>query len=328
MLQNFPGRRALLDDAPYRGPRRITPYFEGWYFRQVTADRSESLAVIVGMSLSPDPHAFVQILNGPDGRVLKKRYPLEAFRAWRDRFEVTLGENRFSTDALVLGMDVSGVEVTGRLEFSDRAVYPTSFVSPTIMGPFSWAPFMECIHGLVSMDHRVSGSVAWNGRTADYTGGRGYIEKDRGRSMPRHWIWCHTNQFETEGDSLMLSVARIPWLGSSFTGHLGFLRFGDNLHRFGTYTGSRVSGRKTERGLELAFTRRRTVLEVILEPEGVGGSLDAPVDGAMSRQIVESPWSRLEARLTDGGSLLWEGRAEPAAVEVTGDVGELLPAGT
>ncbi len=324
MKRNFPGKRVFLLDEGYSGPMRSTPYFEGWYLRQVTADKSRSMAVIVGLSLAPDPHAFIQLLFGPEGRVLKFRYPLEELTARRDRFEVTLGENRFSPEGLELNINSGGDAVRGCLEFAGRTVYPSSVISPGIMGPFSWAPFMECIHGLISMDHEVTGDISWNNENLIFDGGRGYIEKDRGRSMPERWIWVHTNQFEESGDSLMLSVARIPWLGSSFTGHLGFLQYGGCLLRFGTYAGSTVSGVAAAGGLDLQVKNRRLTLELGLEWEGKGGILDAPILGAMSRNIIESPHSRVAAVLRENGVLLWEGRAAPAAVEVAGDPAELL----
>ena len=324
MKQIFPGKRAFHLDEGYSGPLRSTPYFEGWYLRQVTADKSRSLAVIIGLSLSPDPHAFIQLLFGPEGRVLKFRYRLDELTARRDRFEVTLGENRFSPEGLELNISKDGELVKGRLDYSGRIRYPSTSISPGIMGPFSWVPFMECIHGLISMDHEVSGSISWNSENLDFNGGRGYIEKDRGRSMPEQWIWVHTNQFENSGDSLMLSVARIPWLGSSFTGHLGFLRYNGCLQRFGTYAGSKVSGVTAENGLDLQVKVRRRTLELGLEWEGKGGSLDAPVLGSMSREIIESPRSRVVAVLRENGVLLWESSAAPAAVEVAGDPAELL----
>ena len=61
MKQIFPGKRAFHLDEGYSGPLRSTPYFEGWYLRQVTSDKSRSLAVIIGLSLAPDPHAFIRI---------------------------------------------------------------------------------------------------------------------------------------------------------------------------------------------------------------------------------------------------------------------------
>lgn len=38
-------------------------YFEGWYYKQVTADQKTSLSFIPAVSLNPeDPHSFVQYI--------------------------------------------------------------------------------------------------------------------------------------------------------------------------------------------------------------------------------------------------------------------------
>ena len=41
-----------------------------------------------------------------------------------------------------------------------------------------------------------SGSLEINGAEISFEGGKGYIEKDWGRSMPSDWIWIQSNHFE------------------------------------------------------------------------------------------------------------------------------------
>ena len=109
------------------------------------------------------------------------------------------------------------------------------------MGWYSYAPRMECYHGVVSMQHNTSGSLEVNGKALSFDGGKGYIEKDWGRSMPSDWIWIQSNHFEGDpGASFMLSLARIPWMGGFFPGFLSFFRTGDRLYRFATYKSSTV----------------------------------------------------------------------------------------
>ena len=55
---------------------------------------------------------------------------------------------------------------------------------PGVMGPFSFVPFMECYHGVVNIDHKISGSLMINNEEIDFTDGYGYIEKDWGKSFP------------------------------------------------------------------------------------------------------------------------------------------------
>ncbi len=86
------------------------------------------------------------------------------------------------------------------------------------MGWYAFVPFMECYHAVIGFDHPLEGKININGNEIDFTGGRGYIEKDYGKSFPSYYIWMQSNHFETEEISVMASVAKIPWLGSSFDG--------------------------------------------------------------------------------------------------------------
>lgn len=56
--------------------------------------------------------------------------------------------------------------------------------SPGIMGWYAWVPTMECYHGVVSLDHAISGKLMIEDQAHDFNGGRGYIEKDWGKSFP------------------------------------------------------------------------------------------------------------------------------------------------
>lgn len=46
------------------------------------------------------------------------------------------------------------------------------------MGPFSFVPFMEYYHGILSMDHNIEGSLEHNGKIISFDQGKGYMEKD------------------------------------------------------------------------------------------------------------------------------------------------------
>jgi hypothetical protein len=122
----------------------------------------------------------------------------------------------------------------GELKFNGNVAWPKSFFSPGIMGPFSFVPFMECYHGIVSMDHSIEGHLNIDGSFIEFNGGRGYIEKDWGRSFPSAYVWMQTNHFSSEGISIKASVANIPWLGSSFVGFICGLWLHDRLIQFNT----------------------------------------------------------------------------------------------
>ena len=148
----------------YHGVHARAGFFEGWYVKLVSADRMVRLAVIPGIFLgadgSPGRHdeAFVQVLDGVTGRSWYERYDAADFHAATNRFDVTIGPNRFSERGLTLDLGESGLR--GQVQFSTAFdPWPVTVRSPGIMGWYSWVPVMECYHGVVSFGHGLSGSL-------------------------------------------------------------------------------------------------------------------------------------------------------------------------
>ena len=74
--------------------------------------------------------------------------------------------------------------ITGSISYTSLDRYPYSWFNPGIMGWYSFVPFMECKHGVVSMFHSLKGGLQIGDRYVDFNDGTGYIEKDWGRSFP------------------------------------------------------------------------------------------------------------------------------------------------
>lgn len=314
--------RRRLNPVLFQGNLRSRNYFEGWYFKHVSADRRSVFALIPGVSLSPKgSRSFVQFIDGSTGATRWFPYPLDAFGYSLDRFEVRVGNNTFSLGGVGARLEDEHGVIEARLSYSGVTPLPSTLLWPGIMGPFSWAPFMECYHGIGSLDHSLAGSISVDGKPAKLDGGRGYIEKDWGRSFPRAWIWAQSNSFAEAGTCFLFSLARIPWMGRTFPGFFALLREGGRIHRLATYTGARVtSARLAGRELDVAVEDRRLrlLLHVNRSREGV---LLAPVDGAMDRRIGESIDAKLVVRLEDrGGRVMYEGTGEAAGLEAVGDM--------
>ncbi|MBN2049713.1 MAG: hypothetical protein JW760_04655 [Spirochaetales bacterium] len=284
----------------FQGNLRKKGYFEGWYFKHVSADLSRVLAFIPGVSLSgEDPHAFIQVIDGVSGETWYSRFPLQDFHWTREPFSVTLGENRFSLQGSSVHLRQEDLTLDAEITYDAASPFPRSLRWPGIMGPYSFVPFMECNHGVVSMDHRVSGKVELNDRPVNFAGGRGYIEKDWGSSFPEAWIWLQCNNFENSpGTSFMLSLAKIPWLGKSFLGFLSFLYYQGRVYRFATYNGSRYSDVRFDGlNLELTLSGGDGNLEVRALMSRAG-ELKAPSRGSMARRIKESIDSEVTLRFS------------------------------
>ena len=76
-----------------------------------------------------------------------------------------------------------------KFDMSSHSYWPMTLFNPGAMGYLSYLSLLtECNHGVLSMDFRItSGSVKINDRIVDFSGGRGYIEKD--------WVSCYKSFF-------------------------------------------------------------------------------------------------------------------------------------
>ena len=319
--------RKIWNPHWFQGNRKKNNYFEGWYFKNVSADGEYCWSFIPGVSLNgEDKHAFVQAINGKTGDTWYFRYPLESFSFSSTSFTIKIDQNTFSDRGLYLAIDQNGQTFKGKIEFKNIVKYPATLQRPGIMGWYRYAPFMECYHGVVSLHHGITGSLNHNGTYLDFYDGTGYIEKDWGSSMPSAWIWIQTNHFNTANASFMLSVARIPWIGKTFTGFLGFFLHKNKVITFATYTGSRVvklENKKNKVRIEIQGKKHRLLLE---GQNNSNGPLKAPMLGKMDRMIHESIDAEIDIKIISlYGEILFEGTGKNAGLEMVGNLDMLKP---
>ena len=311
----------LHDPAIFQGTLGKRHYFEGWYFKQVDQNGSK-LAAIPGVSLAgEDSHAFIQVFNGRTGRSHYFSYPVEEFKPGKEPFTVVIGGNRFSYEGLEL--DIEDM-IIGSLSYSCITQYEYPWRERGVMGWYGYVPFMETYHGLLSLDHRVSGSIQIGEEVLVFEDGDGYIEKDWGVSFPSSWIWMQSNSFNEKGASLMLSTAVIPWLGSSFIGHIAVIRFGGKTYNLSTYRGGKITRlEKKARNVKMEVQSRKHIL-VIDALQGESVPLKSPKKGLMIDRTIESLDSRLKINLLDrNGFTLFSGVGINAGLEIMDDENKL-----
>jgi hypothetical protein len=331
MVEHIPqALRRIWNPVAYQGGSVSKRYFEGWYYKQVDAPATQTLAVIPGVSYSADgsaSHAFVQVVPS-GGATHYFAFPVEAFGFdSSDPYTVRIGPNTFDRAGITLDLEDGARSAKGELRFGPWAPWPVRVLSPGIMGWYRFVPGMETYHGVLSMDHTVSGSIVLDGERIDFDGGRGYAEKDWGHSFPSSWIWAQSNHFGLPGVSVTLSVAKVPWMTGAFVGNIAGPLLDGELHRFATYTGARVRCIETgDNEAHLTLGDRREEIEIRAR-----GSetlvLKAPVLGAMEGRDAESLGGTLEVtlRALRGGraSMVFRGTGRQAAIEIMNDRDEL-----
>jgi hypothetical protein len=303
----------------YHGWGKTRRYFEGWYLKIVDKTEKYAFAFIPGISMSPDgtAHAFIQVLDGKQCTSAYHRFSSEDFLPSEYDFNLQLADNQFSTQFLTLNLP----NIVGQLQFQQTIPWTKMLGAPGIMGWFSFVPFMECYHGVVSMNHTLIGSLEINGEMVDFSGGRGYIEKDWGISFPRGWIWLQTNHFNNDLNapiSLIASVAHIPFLGMHFIGYIVGFWFKGKLHRFATYTGAKMKAQLIDNQVSLSFKDSQYQLDINATKAGTG-NLISPIQGEMTGKVSESLQAIIHIRFFERGTLVFEGDGRNAGLEVAGE---------
>lgn len=315
----------FLNPEVFQGSFHKRGYFEGWYYKLVSRDLYRSLSIIPGISTAKgDAHAFIQVISSHPGKTAYFRFPPECFSASRSSLSISVGPNRFSASGMSLDLCSTEARLSGALTFSEAVPFPKSLLRRGIMGPFGYVPFMECYHGIAHIRHTLAGSLLLDGNLLDFEGGRGYIEKDWGRSFPSSWIWLQSD-FPEENATLMFSMADIPFMRRRFCGILSFLYMDGRYYSIATYNGARFAYFNMDDDMFSLEIRNNAYALALKALRVETSSLRAPVNGNMQRTIEETLNAKVAVSFrTVSGEPLFCGGNSRAGLEICGDMCYLL----
>jgi tocopherol cyclase len=322
--------RKKLNPSCYQGNNN-SRHFEGWYFKIVDKDQQNLYAIIPGVFIDKnknDSHSFIQIFDGTNNKTYYNRFPLEDFQSKKYNFNIQINSNSFSSNKMCLDLNSSPLKINGELNFDNLVLWPKTLISPGIMGWYTWVPFMQCYHGIVSLNHSIQGSLTINNQNIDFSNGKGYTEKDWGKSFPEAWIWCQSNHFSTDNACITGSIAIIPWISKPFLGFIFGLWYKNKLYRFTTYNGAKLIHLKVEENkIKSVFEKKNLTLEIIINRSS-GGFLQAPTINGMTHQISETMKSTVEITLSQKSNnkseTLFKDTGLYAGFEIAGDVKRLV----
>ncbi len=273
-------------------------YFKGWYFKCSTKDKT--IAFISAYHYSNNKKtASLQIIT--DEKALN--IPFDTLEYRENPLYVKIGNCVFSHEGIILDFKDDRLTLEGKLCFEQLT--PIRY---DIMGPFKYVPFMQCRHSVYSMCHKINGEIKVNDQLYFFENGMGYIEGDRGRSFPKKYIWT---QCCFDNNSLMLSVADIPFLGIHFTGIIGVVLIDGKEYRIATYLGARIKqvDKNTVTIKQGSFEFTAKLLKKNAHP------LAAPTNGDMCRTIHESATCEAYYRFSHNDRVLCEFTTDKASFE-------------
>ncbi len=273
-------------------------YFKGWYFKCSTKDKT--IAFIPAYHYSNNKKsASLQIIT--DDRAIN--IPFDTLKYSEKPLYVKIGNCVFSHEGIILDYKDNGLTLEGKLYFENP-----SPIRYDIMGPFKFVPFMQCRHSVYSMRHKINGQITVNDQLYKFENSIGYVEGDRGRSFPKKYIWT---QCCFKNNSLMLSVADIPFLGIHFTGIIGVVLLDGKEYRIATYLGAKIKQieRNTVTVKQGNFEFTAKLLNRNAQP------LAAPTNGDMCRTIHESAACEAYYRFSHNDRILCEFTTDKASFE-------------
>lgn len=290
-------------------------YFEGWYFKNTNNDNG--ISFIPGINIDGNlKESFIQVITNTSSYFIK--YDINDFKFNFDPFYIRVGDNYFSKDSVHVNIkdNHQDINIVGDIYYMNNKNIDTNIFSPNIMGPFSYIPFMECNHAILSMKNEANGLMYINNDKLNFDNGTGYIEKDWGYSFPKSYIWCQGNMFESSNASFMFSMADIPFKLFSFRGLICVLIVNNNEYKFTTYNNAKlVKYFINDSSLNITLKKGSYYLN-INSLFGKNLKLSAPVKGRMEKDIFESICSSITLTLKHNNDIIFSDTSTNCGLEV------------
>lgn len=290
-------------------------YFEGWYFKNTNAKNGVSL--IPGISTNgSDAKSFVQVITNDSSYFVN--YNIDDFKFSSTPFYIKIGNNFFSKNGVHIDIKdkAQNLIVFGDIKYSNSQNIGTNFLNPNIMGPFSYIPFMECNHAILSMKAKADGEISINNNKIRFDNDIGYIEKDWGCSFPNSYIWCQGNDFKNSNVSFMLSIADIPFKFFHFKGIICDLIIDNEEFKFTTYNNAKlIKYDVNDNSLNIILEKGHYSLN-IKSKYSEGLKLFAPVKGKMEKDIFESISTSINVTLTKDNIVIFSDSSKNCGLEI------------
>lgn len=290
-------------------------YFESWYFKNTNPENG--ISFIPGINIDDtSKKAFIQVITNDFSYFIN--YNINDFKFNFEPFSIKIGNNIFSKDSIYIDMkdESQNLNIYGEIKYSNNRNIHTNFFNPNIMGPFSYIPFMECNHAILSMQNRAYGSIHINNNTINFYDDVGYIEKDWGYSFPKSYIWCQGNNFQKSNASFMLSIADIPFKFFNFIGIICVLIIDDMEYKFTTYNNTKLIEYDVNNNFINITLKRGCYYLNIKSTYPVGYKLSAPVKGKMEKDIFESISSLITVTLKKNNHVIFSDTSTNCGLEL------------
>ncbi len=297
----------------YHGAGKTCSFFEGWYFKHVSAKHTLILIPALHRDKKGRQSASLQIIA--DGRSFFIPFAGKDIEADPKRLCIRLGQNYFTSRGCRLHLDTHELTVRGHIHYGPLLPPRRSF-----MGPFRHLP-LPCFHRVISLSHSINGHILWGGEKWSFHRGRGYIETDWGHSFPSSYVWAQCSFPSSsspnkevrpaETGSVMFTAADLKLGRHRLTACSSLVACGGRQYRLSTDQGAKLAHCG---GRRIALRQGDYTLQLILSQDS-SLALKAPNSGTMKRTVYENPRCLMRCILTKGAQVLFDETGETGSYE-------------
>ena len=290
-------------------------YFEGWYFKNT--NMKNGISFIPGININAkEKNAFIQVITNASSYFVN--YNIDDFKFSLSPFYVQISNNFFSKDRIHIDIKDSSqnLQIFGDIKYSNIQNINTNLITPNIMGPFSYIPFMECNHAILNMKSKAVGKININNEQLIFDNGVGYVEKDWGYSFPKSYIWCQGNNFQNSNASFMLSVADIPFKAFHFQGLICDIIINNKEFKFTTYNNAKLVKYDIDNSFFNIVLKKGHYNLNLKSNYNSGLKLFAPVKGKMEKDIFETISASISVTLEKNDKVIFSDISTNCGLEI------------
>lgn len=285
--------------------KKTKNYFENWYFRLVDEGKEHALGILVGKSEGLKvSEAFIQVMGETAEDNVCITYPTS--KAIVTGKGIQIEENSFDAQSLRLDIHNESFKLKGEIIFNHHKEVKQSFWVPGLMGPFKYMPFLESYHEVISLENTLMGSLVLNDKRLSFNEGKGYIEKDWGKTFPRVWLWAQCNHFKKQNMALMVGIARMPVFFDYHTSFAIPIFYEDQLEIFSNYNGGHIAKLYRYKGyVHLIVTQKSKILDIKIYGSDEVSCITSR-SSHMIRDVYACDNAKIEIKMMQNNMLLFE----------------------
>ena len=311
--------KKLTDLNKYRTSKNR---FENWYFKLVDAKRENILGILVGISITHQgEEVFIQVIGTGLSENVCVSYPLESVES--KETEIQIGDNSLGLDQITLNIQTESFKLRGEITFTHHKRLQQSLWIPGLMGPYKYLPFLESYHEVVSLQHTLMGSLWLNEKHITFNEGKGYIEKDWGKSFPNIWLWAQCNHFKRQEVALMIGIARLPIFFNYYTSFAIPIYYKDQIEIFSNYNGGHISKLYRYKGyVHLIVTQKNKILDIKIYGSDEVSCITSR-SSHMIRDVYACDTAKIEFSIMENNRMLFEEVGNLCELEMGGNTSKL-----